>query len=599
MNPAGQVLQETLGNGVLVNHAFDGVTAQVQNIQAGVGGGAVLQNNTYQFDAVGNLIQRQYNNTPGTTENVFPDALYRLDHTVGDSSTAMSYDAMGRIAAWGAGGQLSNVTDYTTPQSGCTYYADHAQPHAVRSSTNAGSSFSPNAFCYDANGNMLSQTNPRGTTSVVWTGFNQPSAITGALGSSQFYYDANHQRYMQQAIYSGAVENTIYVGGLVEKMSNSSGTAYRHYIPAGNNTVIYTRTSSGTNSTYYMTQDHLGSTAVITDQTGNPVIQEQFAALGWPESSTSVAGTVSRHEFAGQEDLDNVFMVNMNGRVYLPSGGFFLSPDPFIPDPSDTQSFNRYAYVNNNPLSLIDPSGYDGEPPSNGQDPLDEIQVEGLRMGAGDNTSAFFASSARTSFGEVFFPGPIPQATIFGGGRSFGQPPLAGVLTTPPLFFEDAAPIIAEDIVGDEARGQARAGKYAKDHPMTIPNLIMANFLGFGVVNAITRASVQAPAAIVARIAQSHADSGIAELSKYMSRAELAQVLSGGRTSSAIMGQAVHRATALTLDSLYPGEYQYFSRAAFDFVYTPTGEVLELTTPGQMASHLDRGADLVFYILHH
>jgi RHS repeat-associated protein len=429
MNPAGQVLQETLGNGVLVNHAFDAVTAQLQTIQAGVGGGAVLQNNTYQFDAVGNLIQRQDANA-GVTENVYPDALYRLDHTVGDSSTAMSYDAMGRISAWGASSQLSNVNDYTTPQSGCTYYTDHAQPHAVRSSANAGSSFSPNAFCYDANGNMLSQTNPRGSTTAVWTGFNQPSSITGALGSSQFYYDANHQRFMQQAIYSGAVENTIYIGGLLEKMSNSSGTAYRHYIPAGNNTVVYTRLNNGTNSTYYMTQDHLGSTAVITDQTGNSVIKEQFAALGWPESSTSVAGTVSRHEFTGQEDLDNVFMVNMNGRVYQPSGGYFLSPDPFVPDPSNTQSFNRYSYVNNNPLSLVDPSGYDDQPPSNGQDPLDEIQVEGLRMGAGDTTSAY-ASSARTSFGEVFFTGPIPQTTIFGGGRSFGQPPSAGLLDTP------------------------------------------------------------------------------------------------------------------------------------------------------------------------
>jgi YD repeat-containing protein len=82
-------------------------------------------------------------------------------------------------------------------------------------------------FCYDANGNMLSQTNPRGVTTAVWTGFNQPSSITGALGSSQFYYNADHQRYMQQAVYSGAVENTIYIGGLLEKMSNSSGTAYR------------------------------------------------------------------------------------------------------------------------------------------------------------------------------------------------------------------------------------------------------------------------------------------------------------------------------------------------------------------------------------
>jgi len=113
---------------VVVKHASDAVTGWVSSIQAGVGGGAALQNNSYLFDEVGNLTQRQDNNLPVVTENVYPDSLYRLDHTVGDTSTQMSYDSMGRISAWGASGLLSNVTDYTTPQSGCTYYPDHTQP---------------------------------------------------------------------------------------------------------------------------------------------------------------------------------------------------------------------------------------------------------------------------------------------------------------------------------------------------------------------------------------------------------------------------------------------------------------------------------------
>ena len=117
-------------------------------------------------------------------------------------------------------------------------------------------------------------------STYAWTSFNQPSDLNNGTSSSQFFYDANHQRYKQFASYSGAVENTIYVGGLLEKMSNSSGTAYRHYIPAGNNTVVYTRLSSGTNSTYYLTKDHLRSSAVVTDQTGTSLVKETFAALG-------------------------------------------------------------------------------------------------------------------------------------------------------------------------------------------------------------------------------------------------------------------------------------------------------------------------------
>src|SRR5512146_426311 len=90
--------------------------------------GTGLQNNSYLFDDVGNLTQRQDNNA-GTTESVYYDALNRLSHTVGDTSTQLTYDAMGRLATWEAYGNSTNTKDYTTQQPGCTYYAN-AQPHA-------------------------------------------------------------------------------------------------------------------------------------------------------------------------------------------------------------------------------------------------------------------------------------------------------------------------------------------------------------------------------------------------------------------------------------------------------------------------------------
>lgn len=168
VNPRGQFTQETLGNGVVVNHAFDAVTAWIGTIQAGPGGGSALQSNAYLFDEVGNLTQRQ-DFIAGVTESVYPDNLNRLDHTVGDSSTVMSYDAMGRISGWGASGVLSNVTDYATPQSGCTYYTN-PQVHAIRKNTQSGSSYSPASFCYDANGNMTSGTyGTHGSQTTAWT----------------------------------------------------------------------------------------------------------------------------------------------------------------------------------------------------------------------------------------------------------------------------------------------------------------------------------------------------------------------------------------------------------------------------------------------
>ena len=401
MNPRGQLTQETLGNGVVVNHALDAVTGWVSSIQAGVGGGATLQNNSYLFDEMGNLTQRQDNNA-GVTENVFPDSLYRLDHTVGDTNTQMSYDSMGRIATWAAYGNSTNVNNFTTPQSGCTYYSDHAQPHAVRQGTQG--SWPPSSFCYDANGNLTTASSGGSSfLTLSWTSFNQPSSITGSPSSSEFFYDASHQRYKQIASYSGSPETTYYVGGLLEKMINSSGTYYRHYIPAGTNTVVYTRQLAGTNSTYYLTKDHLGSTADITDSTGTSLVSEKFSALGWNENTgtqENTMATVSRHEYTGHEGLDNagLWLVNMNGRIYVPSGSMFLSPDPNIPDAGNTQSFNRYSYVNNNPLSYIDPSGFD---------PLEDIVV----IGESSDNPYGWAIAAAADILETFGLGGI-----FGGG---------------------------------------------------------------------------------------------------------------------------------------------------------------------------------------
>ncbi|MGA9854688.1 MAG: RHS repeat-associated core domain-containing protein [Gammaproteobacteria bacterium] len=68
--------------------------------------------------------------------------------------------------------------------------------------------------------------------------------------------------------------------------------------------------------------------------------------------------TADRYGFTHQEMLDNVELIHMNGRVYDPNLGRFLSVDPVFEFPTNTQSLNPYSYVLNNPLSLTDPTGY-------------------------------------------------------------------------------------------------------------------------------------------------------------------------------------------------------------------------------------------------
>jgi RHS repeat-associated protein len=65
--------------------------------------------------------------------------------------------------------------------------------------------------------------------------------------------------------------------------------------------------------------------------------------------------------FTGHEDLTAINLINMNGRVYNPTLGMFLSPDNYVQAPGFTQNFNRYAYGFHNPLMYTDPDGESAE----------------------------------------------------------------------------------------------------------------------------------------------------------------------------------------------------------------------------------------------
>ena len=62
--------------------------------------------------------------------------------------------------------------------------------------------------------------------------------------------------------------------------------------------------------------------------------------------------------YTGHEHIKEHNLIHMNGRVYDPVTGRFLSADPNVFHPFDTMDFNRYSYTWNNPLKYTDPSGY-------------------------------------------------------------------------------------------------------------------------------------------------------------------------------------------------------------------------------------------------
>jgi RHS repeat-associated protein len=134
---------------------------------------------------------------------------------------------------------------------------------------------------------------------------------------------------------------------------------------------IVSRRSDGSNTTRYILQDHLGSVASILSSTGASIVSESFDAFGarrdadaWagpcPCGTLSQIAAISRRGYTGHEMIGghSMGLIHMNGRVQDAVIGRFLSPDPIVQFPFFSQSFNRYSYVLNNPLTFTDPSGF-------------------------------------------------------------------------------------------------------------------------------------------------------------------------------------------------------------------------------------------------
>ena len=122
--------------------------------------------------------------------------------------------------------------------------------------------------------------------------------------------------------------------------------------------------SNAINEYHYLHRDYLGSILAITDSSGTVQEERQFGAWGQADKFVDSDGnTTFTHSsligrgYTGHEHFFEVNLIHMNGRMYDANLGRFLSPDNYIQDPFNTQSFNRYGYVQNNPLINVDYSG--------------------------------------------------------------------------------------------------------------------------------------------------------------------------------------------------------------------------------------------------
>ena len=112
-------------------------------------------------------------------------------------------------------------------------------------------------------------------------------------------------------------------------------------------------------------RDYIGNITHVYNSSNSTTQEYSFDAWGrrrnptdWSYDLTSQPELFAGRGFTSHEHLPWFNLVNMNGRLYDPAVGRFISPDNFVQDPGNSQSYNRYSYCLNNPLKYTDPSGY-------------------------------------------------------------------------------------------------------------------------------------------------------------------------------------------------------------------------------------------------
>ncbi|NNF98322.1 MAG: hypothetical protein HKM93_03005, partial [Desulfobacteraceae bacterium] len=208
----------------------------------------------------------------------------------------------------------------------------------------------------DANGNMDSfpdLTDPASTAlrEIAYNADNMPDNIkrdTGAVPQllASFLYDGYGKRAQKTA--NGTI--TYYIGDHYE-IKNGIGVKY---IFAGNLRVAMVKNGTVT----YFHKDHLGSSTLTTNATGNIVESADYMPYGGKRNSAATIGS-SNYHFTDQEWEPETGLYNYDARLYDPVIGRFVSADMIVQGGGiDPQMLNRFAYVRNNPLIYVDPSGH-------------------------------------------------------------------------------------------------------------------------------------------------------------------------------------------------------------------------------------------------
>ena len=341
----GKTSNMDFGNGFSVVHNYRDSDNTLTDIRHIGSDGISIVDIGYDYDPIKGILNSRNNRTFGIHEKYTYDKLNRLltesiDNVVVNE---YSYDKRSRMTSNKELGKYNyNSGDY--------------QLKSINFNTNGQ--------------NVNAQ---RGFANVKYNAYRSPLKVTLAgKDDLQFTYNILKSRYSmtsgvtgKQKFYSSDfVLEITKLGNKTEILTFITADPYNaNYIKKE----VLINNSLTDNGNFYLHRDNQGSILAITKALDGAVVEKRyFDAWGNLKAMTNaqqVLITVSPQMqfmdrgYTGHEHLQSVGLINMNARIYDPIVRKFLSADNLVSDPFNTQAYDRYSYVLNNPLLYMDLDG--------------------------------------------------------------------------------------------------------------------------------------------------------------------------------------------------------------------------------------------------
>ncbi|THA33092.1 hypothetical protein E6W17_32055 [Streptomyces sp. A1547] len=317
----------------------------------------------YTYDASGNILSIKNKAATADNQCFAYDGQRRLAEawtpTSGDCAATRSAAALGGPAPyWNSwtytvGGMRSTQTARTPGSSvGTTYSyppvnaAGSGQPHTLKTATTGTQT---DTLVYDENGNTTSRRGPSGSAQTLqWDAENKLSSLTEGGKTTNYLYDADGALLTR----SSPGESVLYLPAGQELHYNPTTKAFtgQRYYSAGGGTAV--RTNTGL---VWIANDHHGTASLVVDATTQAVTRRYTKPFG-EARGTAPTSWPDDKGFLGKPTDTATGLTHVGAREYDPAVGRFLSVDPVLA-PEDHESLNGYAYANNTPATLSDPTG--------------------------------------------------------------------------------------------------------------------------------------------------------------------------------------------------------------------------------------------------